>query len=99
LTDSAESPQDSRFMIFPRTVFITVVAFAFVSCMSAEKRARLDREDDQRDIEYARERGQRAAAEYNEFLVGYARGLGKSPNQLTAAEKAQAERVYSHGDR
>ncbi len=63
-------------------------------CMSAERRARLDREDDQRDIEYARERGQRAAAEYNEFLVGYARGLGKTPAQLTNAEKEQALKVY-----
>jgi hypothetical protein len=66
----------------------------FTGCMSAEKRARLDRQDDQRDIEYARERGQRAAAEYNEFLVGYARGLGKTPAQLTNTEREQALKVY-----
>ncbi len=63
-------------------------------CMNAEKRARLDREDDQRDVEYARERGQREAAEYNEFLVGYARGLGKTPGQLTNAERDQALKAY-----
>lgn len=78
-----------RFLLF------LLLCISLGACASKETRARLDREDAQRDLEYAREEGQRKAAEYNEFLVGYARGFGKTPAQLTSAEREEAHRIYS----
>lgn len=77
-----------------RVSSLPLLIVLLAGCASKETIARRDREDDQRSLEYARERGQREAAEYNEFLAGYAHGLGKTPSQLTAGERAEAQRIY-----
>jgi len=77
-----------------RFSILILAVIEFAACASKETLARRDREDAQRDLEYAREQGQRAATEYNEYLVGYARGLGKTPSQLTQAERDEAHHIY-----
>jgi len=82
-----------------------VLALNLTSCSTPEERRRREaqraREDAQweaerrqRDREYARIEGERDAADFQDYLVGFARSLGKTPAELTAAERAEARREY-----
>ena len=82
-------------MILLRILLFCAIACTFASCASEAELAQRDREDALRDLQDAREEGRREAAEFNEFLVGYARGIGKTPSQLTRAEREEAHRLYS----
>lgn len=76
---------------------LAILTIQLVGCASPEERKRRDaqwaREDAQRDHEYAR----RDAEDYDDFLVRYARSLGKRVSELTADERADARREYNYG--
>jgi hypothetical protein len=90
------------------SALLVVFTLNFTGCSTPEQRqqrearraredAQWDAERRQRDREYARTEGQRDAEDFNDYLEGYARSLGKRPSQLTAEERAEARREYRGG--
>ena len=59
----------------------------------AEQR-RSDAEDRRREAEDRQREGERAARDYADYREGFARALGKTPSQLTPAERARMDREY-----
>ncbi len=78
---------------------LAVLAIQLTACSTPAERkareARWAREDAERDREYSR----RDAEDWDDFLVRYARSLGKRVSQLTSSERADARREYNYGGR
>jgi hypothetical protein len=87
---------------------LAVFAFNLTGCSTPEQRrqretrrareeAQYDAERRQRDRADAQRDGARAAEDYDDYLAGYARSLGKRPSQLNSEERAEARREYRGG--
>jgi hypothetical protein len=70
-----------------RKTLLLILALSLFGCKSEQQIAA-------RDAEYSREAGIEDAANYREYVEGYAKGLGKTPDQLTPAERARMEQLY-----
>ena len=58
-------------------------------------RAKRDADDRRQDREADRRDQSRDAEDYQDYLHGYARDLGKSVSELTPRERAEARREYN----
>ncbi len=83
-----------------RLLFVPVcllLALNLSSCLSPEERHRRDEEFAREDARDDALRARRFRAGYDAFLEDYASRLGKSRDELTPRERAEARREWEEG--